>query len=174
VAEVVVAEVVVAAALEDGVGEGGGPVGPGSDVVGFAPLGWSVAAGVAAVLVAQVERLELGVAEGVDGGAVVEDDRSAVGDDAADAGVAQDLLLEVDHDAGVGPVAALRDVVLVVEEEPQDVEEGVGAPLGRRSPRAEKPNEIKGFGGCGRLMSCQARGDARRKKSGDETIRSSS
>lgn len=73
------------------------------------------------------------------------------GDDAGDAGVAQGALdrrrgegcaverlavmpvavaIPVDDDRHVGPVAVLRRVALVVEEEPEDVDEGVAAAAG--------------------------------------------
>ena len=63
-------------------------VGDPADVVGFGPVGGSIAAGVAAVAVADDQGVEQGGGDGAGGGAVVQDGGAPVGDDPVDAGVA--------------------------------------------------------------------------------------
>jgi hypothetical protein len=152
-----VEEVVVPAANEHEVVEGGGtPAGDPADMVGFGPVGRSIAAGIAAVAVADDQGVEQGSGDGAGGGAVVQDGGAAVADDPVDAGVAGQApqgdgvedaavdqragrpafeVAEGRDDVEVGAVTAPAAGLLVVEEPPAHIHEGVGASLGGATAR---------------------------------------
>jgi hypothetical protein len=123
-------------------------------VVAFAPVGGAVAAGEAAVAVADAEGVPHGGWDGAGGLAVVDDRFVAVHDDAPEVGIAQQPeggfgaedgavegfgrgpggheLVVVEDQVQVGPVPAPRGgAVLVVEEEPAQIRQRIG-PLGGR------------------------------------------
>ena len=123
-------------------------------MVAFAPGGGAVAAGEAAVPVAYDQGVVQGGGDGAGGGAVVEDGGAALGEDPVQGGVAEQPLergavetgavdgggtgtgqgpvaVDVEDDVDVGAVPATAAGLLVIEEEPADVAEGVGAAGGR-------------------------------------------
>jgi hypothetical protein len=152
-----VEEVVVAAAQQHQVGELGRAAGlPGVDVVAFAPGGGTVTAREPAVAVTDHEGVVEGGGDRPRGGAVVQDRRPAVAEDAVEGGVAEQpvgagaveagavdaastrgaqrlVAVEVEDQVEVGPVAATPAGVLVVEEVSADVTKGVG-PAGGDTP----------------------------------------
>ena len=149
-----VEEVVVAAAEQDEVREGGGAaVFPEAEVVAFAPAGGAVAAREPAMFIAYDQGVEQRSGDGAGGPAVVEDGGPPGGEDPVQGTVAQqplhrgpveggavgaggadaaqgEVALDVEDDVEVGAVAATGVDVLVIEKEAADVPQGVGPPCG--------------------------------------------
>src|SRR5215218_10253797 len=145
-----VEQVVVAGAQEHEVVEAGGAVVvPEADVVALAPVGGAVAAGEAAVPVADDEGVEQRGGDGAGGAAVVQDRGPARGEHPVQRGVAQqpvdagpveagavggggagagvgEVAFEVDDQVEMGAVAATAAGLLVVQEVAADVAQGVG------------------------------------------------
>jgi len=120
-------------------------------MVGFAPVGWPVAAGEAAVLIPDDEGVVEGGGDGAGGGAVVEDAGPSGDEHPVDPGVTEQPLhrgavqnravdevalaavlevVEGGDDVEVGAVAAPAPVLLVVQEPAAYVGEGIGAAAG--------------------------------------------
>jgi hypothetical protein len=145
-------DVVVAAAEQHEVARlGCAALLPGNNVVGFAPVGRSVAARESAALVAQHGDGPQRWRDGAGGAAVVEDGGAPAAEDAvqdavaeqpaggdgvdggaADGGGPADIAaaVEVEDQVDVGPVPAAVVGRLVVEEEAADVAQGIGSPGG--------------------------------------------